>query len=383
MRKSVVVLLVFMSLAASVLTAKAITASSVADNTWTVKAPIQTPRSCLGVTAVNGKLYAIGGSNETGFLASLPGADLAWFLSDFLDTNEEYDSATDTWTYKTAMPTPRIAFAIAVYQNKIYCIGGKTNNGLTGINEVYDPATDTWETKTPMPTPRGWLKANVLNGSIYLVGGYSPISVQLNEVYNPETDSWSTKTPAPNSLIFGYNSAASAVFDNKIYFIPGEPEGDYNQIYDAETDKWSLGTSSPSGISTGVAVATTGVLAPEKIYVFDYSNVRVYDPENESWKLGADMLTKSRFNFGAAILNDTIYVVGGYTYSWLPGNYAAVATNEQYTPFGYGTIPLKPEPEAFPLTLVAVAFVTSVTIITMILLIYFKKREKAKSGDEA
>jgi N-acetylneuraminic acid mutarotase len=381
MGKSAALLLVLIFLTASnVVIAEPVSSDEPKENSWTTKAPLQTPRSCLGVIAVNGKIYAIGGSNETGFLASLPGADVAWFLSErFLDTTEEYDPVTDTWTYKTAMPTPRIAFAIAVYKNKIYCIGGKANNGLTGVNEVYDPATDTWETKTPMPTPRGWLKANVVNGSIYLVGGYSPISTQLNEVYNPETDSWSTKTPAPNSLMFGFNSAASAVFDNQIYFIPGEPEGDYIQIYDVETDKWSLGASSPSGISTGVAVATTGVLAPEKIYVFDYSNVRVFDPENESWKLGADMLTKSRFNFGAAILNDIIYVVGGYTYSWLPGNYAPVAVNEQYISFGYGTIPQstlepQPEPEPFPVASVAAASVATFAVVGVGLLVYFRRR---------
>jgi len=120
------------------------------------------------------------------------------------------------------MPTPRIAFAIAVYQNKIYCIGGKTDNGLTGVNEVYDSETDTWETKASMPTPRDWLKANVLNGRIYLAGGY-PKSSTLNEGYDAETDSWSTKTPAPTPLIFGFNSAASTVFNNSIYFLGSFP----------------------------------------------------------------------------------------------------------------------------------------------------------------
>ena len=377
MSKSVAMFaLLFMATLCMVAVKPALSSDEPVENSWVSKAPMQQARSCLGVVAANGKIYAIGGSNESGFLPSLPGSDVAVFLSEsFLGTNEEYDPITDTWTYKTSMPTPRIAFAIAVYQNKIYCIGGQTNNGLTGVNEVYDPATDTWETKTPMPTPRGWLKANVVNGSIYLVGGYSPISAQLNEVFNPETDSWNTKTPAPNSLMFGFNSAASTVFDNKIYFIPGEPEGDYNQIYDAETDKWSLGTCSPSGISTGVAVSTTGVLAPKKIYVLDYSAVRGYSPENGTWILGADVLKKLRFNFGAAILNDAIYVIGGYTYKWLPGDFYPMAANERYTPFGYGTVPHEPEPEPFPTTLVATVAVASVAIIGLGLLVYLKKRK--------
>ena len=59
------------------------------------------------------------------------------------------------------MPTPRSGFAIAVYQNKIYVIGGTVGNGYVGNNEVYDPVSNTWETKTSMPTPRADLCANI------------------------------------------------------------------------------------------------------------------------------------------------------------------------------------------------------------------------------
>jgi len=49
-------------------------------------------------------------------------------------TNEEYDPATNRWTYKTPKPTSGGGFGIAVYKNKIYCIGDN-------VNEVYDPVT--------------------------------------------------------------------------------------------------------------------------------------------------------------------------------------------------------------------------------------------------
>jgi hypothetical protein len=97
------------------------------------------------------------------------------------------------------------------------------------------------------------------------------------------------------------------------------------------------------------------------------------------------MLTKSRFNFGAAILNDTIYVVGGYTYSWLPGNYAPVAVNAQYTSFGYGTIPQstlepQPEPEPFPVASVAAASAATFAVVSVGLLVYFKRRSHRADG---
>ena len=72
-----------------------------------------------GVAVVNGKIYAIGG-------LLLKYRDKTTIQSVDVATNEEYDPATNTWSYKALMPTQRDSFAIAVYQNKIYCIGGST-----------------------------------------------------------------------------------------------------------------------------------------------------------------------------------------------------------------------------------------------------------------
>jgi len=147
--------------------ANLVSGADVAENTWTTKAPMNVARSDLGVAAVNGKIYAIGGNAEAGYMPNSEGNDykaLGWIK----DTNEEYDPATDTWKIKTPMPTPRCNFAIATLANKIYCIGGITNwaSGLisyTAINEVYDPATNTWENKAPMPTPAS-AQAAAVNG---------------------------------------------------------------------------------------------------------------------------------------------------------------------------------------------------------------------------
>jgi hypothetical protein len=116
------------------------------------------------------------------------------------------------------MPTPRASFGIAVYQNKVYVIGGFTGVEdakyvLSGANEVYDPATETWEPKVSMPTPRMGMQANVVDGKIYVIGGNS----SANKVYNPATDSWTTKTAVPSApaLMWAW-SCASVVVDNKI-----------------------------------------------------------------------------------------------------------------------------------------------------------------------
>jgi len=332
MRKSLASLLVLVFLTLSfIMAAKPISAAIPVENSWTSKAPMHQARSVLGVAAVNGKIYAIGGSTASGFGPSIPPSAV--------------DPAEDKWTYKASMPTPRMAFAAAVYQNKVYCIGGRNvagdpNGGYTAANEVYDPATDTWETKAPMPKATGWLVANVAYGKIYVMD-YSG----TNYVYDPATDSWTTKAPVPAAAFNGY---ASAVLDGKIYVIGGlsaRLDSNLNFIYNAETDKWSEGSPPPSSQGGGAAGATTGALAPKRVYVFgEIANlkqgenpdfVRVYNPKNDNWAYGADSPT-DRYDFGVAIVNDTFYVVGGHTYNF-PGNFAPSSVNEQYSPIGYGT----------------------------------------------
>jgi N-acetylneuraminic acid mutarotase len=344
MSKSVALLLILV-LAVSwlILVKPAFSYASETENTWVSKAPMQQARGGLGVAVVNGKIYAIGGSTQRGG-PTLEGYNEP-YSGGIVSTNEEYDPATDTWTYKASMPTPRRSFAIAVYKNKIYCIGGATAySDYSDVNEVYDPATDTWETKASIPTARVGLQANVVDGKIYLIGGLP--NGTLNEVYDPEKNTWTTKAPMPRAVGF-----VSAVVDNKIYAVGTYYNGGYistTQIYDPDTNAWSTGAPPPSSISGGgqaAAAVTTGEIAPKRIYVFGVTPsatepryfVRVYDPENDSWTFGADPPTIRKM-VSVGVVNDMLYIIGGMTIDWL-GYKMPYATNEQYTPFGYGTIP--------------------------------------------
>jgi N-acetylneuraminic acid mutarotase len=329
-----------------------------AEDSWVSKAQMPTARGFLGVAVVNDKIYAIGGNGPNG-------------------ANEEYDPATDTWITKSPKPTPEQGFAIAVFQDEIYCIGGLPY-GYTGVNEAYDPATDSWETKANMPTARYGLLANVVNGKIYCMGGvrelgYNQGVEQLNvtEVYDPSSNTWTTKAPMPNPA--GY---VSAVVDNKIYVIgPG-----LTQIYDPATDSWSTASPSPINITAGgangiaaAAAATTGTMAPKRIYVYDGSSLQVYDPQKDNWTFGTAPPT-SRQYLGIAVVNDLLYFIGGFSYNPPPLDiYTFYATNEQYTPVGYGTLPESTPSqniEAFLALLIAV-----VSLSVAIAIICFRKRK--------
>lgn len=345
MDKSAALLLVLVLMSASSTVCVQFASSSVggAENSWVTKAPMREARNNLGVAVVNGRIYAIGGDTLGGRWTYSMGLS-GQITGKTVGTNEEYDPATDTWSFKTPMLTPRKSFAITAYNGKIYCIGGTNSQA----NEAYDPATDTWETKTLMPTTVSLPSANVINGKIYVIDHSG-----ANYVYNPETDSWETRTPTPKPSAAGFNGHVSAVVAGKLHIIGGlssNQDSNLHQIYDSAADSWTYGPSPPNSINfafgNGAAAATTGELALRRIYVFGKQGAlrqgepqcsnRIYDPQTDSWTFGANLPTE-RINFGVAVVNDTFYVVGGGSAdNWVVGTFRPSAVNEQYVPIGYG-----------------------------------------------
>ena len=359
MRKAAVAVMAVLVLLPASFLALATPASGAAsaENTWVTKEPMHKARARLGVAVVDGKIYAIGGTTAKGMYPP------DGFNGSFVGTNDEYDPATDTWTTKARMPTPRDYFAIAAYGNKIYCIGGAVGVGFNeilhtyfyvtpGVNEVYDPVTDTWETKAPMPNVGMECQAHVVNGKIYVIHGSMPY------VYDPENDSWAAKTRMPKPWPDYDSSPVSAAVGNKIVvtfefstFNPSKFFTYYEQkvvIYDTETDSWSGGKPGTTVVNGGAAVATAGVNAPQNVYVLglEYGHFpvvpatnQVYDIMADGWTAAAAMPTRRR-DFGVAVVDDVLYVIGGYSYtSSKLDDVAPVAVNEQYRPFGYGTVP--------------------------------------------
>jgi len=343
-RVTIIIVLVLISVLASLPNIEAVWA---AEDSWTTMSPMPTERFSFGVAVVNDKIFAIGGA-------------LATESGELTAANEEYDPATNTWTKRAPMPTPRYGCAATTYENMIYVFGGGTNESYTNKTEVYDPVTNTWETKTSMPTARILLQANVVGDKIYLIGGYDNLT--LNEVYDPITDTWTTKTSIPT----GVSAYASAVFDNKIYLIGGTSTN-MTQIYDPKTDVWSTGASIPVGIWAAGACSIAGSESPKAIYViggetdvFSPQNLtQVYFPENNTWSFGAS-LPIPRSRLCTAVVDNMIYAIGGTRAVIHQG----LTDNEQYTPFGYETIP--EFPSWTPLLLV-------LGVVAVVLVVYKQK----------
>ena len=140
-----------------------------------------------GGGVIGGKLYVVGGLDE--------------FVGNDGTLLEVYDPSTNSWTVRAPMPTPRADVASVVMNGKLYVIGGQVVNpdqtgaGLTAIVEVYNPASNTWSKGVPMPTPVARAGAVAVTNSAgkavaYVIGGVfggccPPSFSNQNLLYDP------------------------------------------------------------------------------------------------------------------------------------------------------------------------------------------------------
>ncbi len=176
---------------------------------WEVSPPLGVPRGRLAAVALNGKLYAVGGLAGDGSQVVNSGA------------LEVYDPARRRWRRKADMPTPRHGLAAVAAAGKLLALGGfgPERGGVDGplsVVEAYDPATDRWTRRAAMPTPRGFLGAAVVQDRVLAVGGlYAPETV---ERYDPRSDRWERLPALPARL---YRFGMTAVGDT-VYALGGE-----------------------------------------------------------------------------------------------------------------------------------------------------------------
>lgn len=199
---------------------------------WRALPPLPTPRGSANALVVNGRIHVIGG-------AALPKGLGEGYVHPnrnvSVGTHEVFDPATGTWSRRADMINARNHAAAGVIENKIYVAGGRAGSVFIpnafnlDLVEEYDPATDRWSLRPPMPTPRSAAAWGVYNGRLYVAGGelrhrdiwgaYTAV-----EAFDPKSESWSRLPPMP----LPRHGLAGDFIGNRFHLVSGSVQSGTN-----------------------------------------------------------------------------------------------------------------------------------------------------------
>ena len=275
--------------------------------TWSAKAPMPEPRGELSVAVLDGKIYAVAGAAR-GVSAT-----------DILDV---YDPSANVWRERAALPTALTHVGFAGLNGKLYAVGGflrDVHQEAQDVAFVYDVAKNIWSALPKSGIARGSVSLAVVDGKIHAIGGRGPDLKTLNfhQVFDPATNQWSIAAPLPVAR----DHLAVVVAEGRIHVIGGRTDQytqntAYHDIYDPKSNTWGAGAAMPTPRSS-----TAASLLGQEIVVFGgecnaqgyktYDVAQGFDLKTKSWRELQSAPTGGRHGFGAATVNDTIYVVGG------------------------------------------------------------------------
>jgi len=113
-------------------------------NTWATAPPMSEKRRVHGVAALGGKIYAAGGLGDDGPPTSRG-----------LSSVEVFDPQTNSWSAVAPMRAERWCISLTAVRGKLYAVGGcnDTADSLATV-EAYDPQQDRWEAVLSMTCAR-------------------------------------------------------------------------------------------------------------------------------------------------------------------------------------------------------------------------------------
>ncbi|XP_042334109.1 kelch-like protein 13 isoform X5 [Sceloporus undulatus] len=222
-------------------------------NKWMQVASLNEKRTFFHLSALKGHLYAVGGRNAAGELATV----------------ECYNPRMNEWSYVAKMNEPHYGHAGTVYGGLMYISGGITHDTFQKELMCFDPDTDKWTQKAPMTTVRGLHCMCTVGDKLYVIGGNhfrgtSDYDDVLScEYYSPTLDQW---TPIA-AMLRGQSDVGVAVFENKIYVVGGYSWNnrcmvEIVQKYDPEKDEWHKVFDLPESLG-GIRACTLTVFPPE------------------------------------------------------------------------------------------------------------------------
>ncbi|XP_022258245.1 beta-scruin-like [Limulus polyphemus] len=221
---------------------------------WRRKADMFHARACHAAVVVEGRIFIVGGKNDSG---------------EILSSVEVYEPDFDQWTMVKPMPEPLMGCGATYLEGLVYVAGGVTNsktnkNSSIVVDHVlcYDPVEDSWYKKPPLLQRRAFCAAITVKREVWIWGGLSGIqetgqldSIDTVDVYSPRKCLWETKL----SLSTPKHAVAIAKAGSCVYVLGGmnskeEEAVSENDIYDRERNLLLDGSALPLAIAGAAAV---------------------------------------------------------------------------------------------------------------------------------
>ncbi|XP_008842041.1 kelch-like protein 13 isoform X3 [Nannospalax galili] len=161
-------------------------------NEWTYVAKMNEPHYGHAGTVYGGVMYISGGITHDTFQKELMC----------------FDPDTDKWIQKAPMTTVRGLHCMCTVGERLYVIGGNHFRGTSDYDDVlsceyYSPILDQWTPIAAMLRGQSDVGVAVFENKIYVVGGYSwnnRCMVEIVQKYDPDKDEWHKVFDLPESL---------------------------------------------------------------------------------------------------------------------------------------------------------------------------------------
>ncbi|MFJ2213679.1 Kelch repeat-containing protein [Streptomyces sp. NPDC101062] len=298
---------------------------------WRAGAPMPEGRAEMGVAALDGRVYVVGGTVQRG-------DDAPEFTTTLVTS---YDPRADRWSQHAPLPRPLTHVGVAVLDGKLYAFGGFTDIVHLDPQQaafVYDPRNDIWTGLPDMPRKLGSVGVAAAGGKLHLIGGRDsrtvvtvpgtqpPVSqgfgtVRTHLVYDPARQSWTQALPLP---VEPRDHLGIAVLGDSIHVFGGRVADvadnlARHDVYDTLTRRWTSAAPLPTPRSAGAAAVVDGRIvfaggecksAGGADPTGTYDDVTAYSPRTDRWST-LPALPQGRHAFGAARIGDRAYFVGG------------------------------------------------------------------------
>jgi hypothetical protein len=172
------------------------------DGDWESLEPLPQPRWGHRLVAVDERLFAVGGQ---------PGPQV-----------QIYEPGRG-WSLGAPIPEVRDHLGVVALDGEIWVLGGRDEDReLTARVDVYDPEEDAWRPGPPLSAAVSAAAVGVVNGRIHVVDGEDPATftggvLDTHWVLDPDQETWDE---APSSRL-AVHGAADGVIDDRLHVVGG------------------------------------------------------------------------------------------------------------------------------------------------------------------